>query len=293
MTTKTKEDRLFEFFNAAILTAILIVILYPLIFVISASISNPYLVIRGDILLWPKEITWQAYKQVFEHTEVWKGFSNTFMYAITGTLLNLVLTIMGAYPLSRRTLPGRKYIMVIILLTMFFSGGLIPTYLVIKQLSLINTFWVMVLPGAISVYNLIVMRTFFENIPEELHEAATIDGASTMKTLTHIVLPLSIPILAVMILFYGVSHWNAFFNGLIYLSDRSKYPLQLIIREILIQSQMQQMLDQADESAAAQLLSAEGIKYALIVVTSLPVLMLYPMLQRYFVKGVMIGAIKG
>ncbi|MFD2115764.1 carbohydrate ABC transporter permease [Paenibacillus yanchengensis] len=293
MTIKSKEDRLFEIANATVLTCVLIIILYPLIFVLSASISNPLLVIRGDILLFPKEITFQAYKQVFQHTEVWQGFTNTLVYTIAGTILNLVLTIMGAYPLSRRTLPGRKYIMVIILLTMFFSGGLIPTYLVIKQLGLINSYWVMVLPGAISVYNLIVMRTFFENIPEELHEAATIDGASTMKTLTRIVLPLSIPIIAVMVLFYGVTHWNAFFNGLIYLSDRTKYPLQLIIREILIQSQMQQMLDQADDSAAAQLLSAEGIKYALIVVTSLPVLVLYPMLQRYFVKGVMIGAIKG
>ncbi|MBO0995854.1 carbohydrate ABC transporter permease [Bacillus sp. SD088] len=293
MSIKSTDDRIFGLINGAILTCILMIVLYPLLFVASASISNPIFVIRGEVFLFPKQITLQAYEQVFQHKDVWTGFTNTLLYAITGTMINLVLTVLGAYPLSRKTLPGRKIIMLFLLFTMYFSGGLIPTYLVIKNLHLINTYWAMVLPGAVSVYNLIVLRTFFENIPEELHEAATIDGAKTLQILVRIVLPLSVPVLAVMVLFYGVAHWNAFFNGLIYLSDRDKYPLQLFIREILIQSQMQEMMDMESDSAASQLLMAEGIKYALIMVTSLPVLLLYPLLQRYFVKGIMIGAIKG
>jgi len=293
MTFSSKEDRVIGLLNGIVLTCILIAVLYPLLFVVSASISNPILVIRGEVLLWPKEITFQAYERVFRNEAVWIGFRNTLLYAFTGTLINVALTVMGSFPLSRKGLPGRNAIMLFLLLTMFFSGGIIPSYLVIKSLGLINSYWAMVLPGAVSVYNLIVMKTFFENIPTELHEAAAIDGSSQTRLLMTIILPLSIPIVAVMVLFYGVGHWNAFFNGLIYLSDRDKYPLQLIIREILINSQMQQMMDQAGESAAAQLLMAESIKYALIIVTSIPVLLLYPLLQRYFVKGMMIGAIKG
>ncbi|TLS51828.1 carbohydrate ABC transporter permease [Paenibacillus antri] len=293
MTHKGIHDKVFETINVIALSLILIVVLYPLVFVLSASISNPYLVIRGEVLLFPKEITFQAYTRVFRDSAVLTGFLNTLVYASTGTMINLAMTTMGAYPLSRPNLPGRKIVMLAILMTMFFSGGLIPTYMVVKSLGIINTYWAMVLPGAVSVFNLIVMRTFFENIPGELHEAAMIDGSSQIRTLLRIVLPLSVPILAVMTLFYGVAHWNSFFNGLIYLSDREKYPLQLIIREILIQSQMQEMMELADESAAQQQLMGESIKYALIVVTSLPVLLLYPLLQRYFVQGIMIGAIKG
>ncbi|THF74809.1 carbohydrate ABC transporter permease [Cohnella fermenti] len=287
------EERLFNLLNGIVLTCILLAVLYPLIFVASASISDPLRVMRGEVLLWPKGITLEAYNRVFSNDEIWTGFRNTLLYASTGTLINLVMTILGAYPLSRAGLPGRKWVMMFLLVTMFFGGGIIPSYLVIKSLGLIDTYWVMVLPGAVSVYNLIVMRSFFENIPSELHEAAAIDGSSQTRLLMTIVLPLSIPILAVMVLFYGVGHWNAFFNGLIYLSDSDKYPLQLVIRQILINSQMQQMMDQSSESAATQLLMAESIKYALIIVTSLPVLLLYPLLQRYFVKGMMIGAIKG
>lgn len=293
MNLLRNEDRLMGILNSLLLTCILLTVLYPLIYVASASISNPLLVIRGDVLLLPKEITFQAYQRVFRDMSIWTGFRNTLLYTLTGTLINLVMTVLGAYPLSRKGLPGRKWIMLFLLLTMFFSGGIIPTYLVIKSLGLINSYWVMVLPGAISVYNLIVMRTFFENIPSELHEAAVMDGSSQIRLLTTIVLPLSGPILAVMVLFYGVGHWNAFFNGLIFLSDRDKYPLQLLIREILINSQMQQMMNLSEESGAAQLLMAESIKYALIIVTSLPMLLLYPLLQRYFVKGMMVGAIKG
>ncbi|WP_413242450.1 carbohydrate ABC transporter permease [Paenibacillus sp. 1P07SE] len=289
---KGLNDRLFDVLNITILSLILLAVLYPLVFVISASVSNPFLVIRGEVLLVPKEITFQAYLRVFRDSAVLNGFMNTLLYATTGTLINLVLTTFGAYPLSR-PLPGRKIIMLVILMTMFFNGGLIPTYMVIKSIGIINTYWAMVLPGAVTVFNLIVMRTFFENIPQELHEAALIDGSSQMRTLVSVVLPLSLPIMAVMTLFYGVAHWNSFFNGLIYLSDQSKYPLQLILRDILINSQMQDMMNLADESAVQQQLMGESIKYALIVVTSLPVLLLYPLLQRYFVQGVMIGAIKG
>jgi len=293
MTHGSISDKLFEKVNIIILSVVLILVLYPLLFVLSASISNPYLVIRGEVWLLPKGITFQAYVRVFRDSAIFTSFLNTVLYTSTGTLINLAMTTMGAYPLSRPNLPGRKSIMLLILMTMFFSGGLIPTYMVVKSLGLINTYWAMVLPGAVSVFNLIVMRTFFEQIPNELHEAAVIDGSSQIHTLIRIILPLSVPILAVMTLFYGVHHWNSFFNGLIYLSDRKKYPLQLIIREILIQSQMQEMMELADESAAQQQLMGESIKYALIIVTSVPVLLLYPLLQRYFVQGMMIGAIKG
>ncbi|MBD2871712.1 carbohydrate ABC transporter permease [Paenibacillus arenilitoris] len=293
MIHKTRNDKIFDTLNTVILSLILIVVLYPLVFVLSASISNPLLVIRGEVLLFPKDMTLQAYARVFRDGEVLGGFMNTLLYASTGTLINLAMTTMGAYPLSRPNLQGRKVIMLVILMTMFFNGGLIPTYMVVKSIGIINTYWAMVLPGAISVFHLIVMRTFFENIPQELHEAAVIDGSSQIRTLWSVVLPLSLPIMAVMTLFYGVFHWNSFFNGLIYLSDQSKYPLQLIMRDILINSQMQDMMNLADESAVQQQLMGESIKYALIVVTSLPVLALYPLLQRYFVQGVMIGAIKG
>lgn len=293
MKISSHEERLFGLLNGLLLGCIMLAVLYPLLFVASASISDPTLVISGKVLLWPKGITFQAYARVFRDEHIWTGFRNTLLYTSTGTLINLVMTILGAYPLSRKGLPGRKGLMLFLLLTMFFNGGIIPSYLIIKSLGLINSYWVMVLPGAVSVYNLIVMRTFFEQLPNELHEAAIIDGSSEIRLLMTIILPLSAPILAVMVLFYGVGHWNAFFNGLIYLTDSSKYPLQLFIREILVNSQMQQMMNLAEESAAAQLLMAESIKYALIVVTSLPVLLLYPLLQRYFVKGMMIGAIKG
>lgn len=289
---QTKQDVIFELIINVLIVIIILIVLYPLIFVVSASLSNPMKIMQGEVWLLPKEFTLSSYEKVFRDPSILTGYRNTILYTVVGTAINLVMTIMGAYPLSRKDLYGRGLITAIFTFTMFFSGGLIPTYLLIKNLGMLNTFWVMVIPNAVAMYNMIIMRTFFQNtIPVELLEAASIDGCSNLRFLLKIVLPLSTPIIAVMVLFYGVGHWNAFFNALIYLTDEKKYPLQLILREILLQSQVQEMTDM--ENYQEQLMQAEGIKYAVIIVSSLPVLMLYPFLQRYFVKGVMIGAIKG
>lgn len=203
------------------------------------------------------------------------------------------MTICAAYPLSRRHLKGKGFIMAFMVFTMFFSGGLIPTYLLIRDLGMINTFWVMIIPNAVAVWNIIIMRTFFQSIPYELEESAMIDGAGNFRILWSIVLPLSLPVMAVMVLFYAVGHWNSYFQALIYLQDQDKFPLQLILRQILIQGQADDMIKATSESFLAQKLSVEGLKYAVLIVANLPMLMLYPFLQRYFVKGVMIGSLKG
>ncbi|MEK3723964.1 carbohydrate ABC transporter permease [Paenibacillus sp. FSL H8-0034] len=287
-------DRWFDTINLGILSLILIIVLYPLIYVVSASLSNPTLVLQGQVWLWPKELSFEAYKRVFQNADIMIGYRNTILYTVVGTCVNIVMTTAGAYPLSRRDFYGRNVIMAFFVFTMFFSGGIIPTYLVVKSLGIINTFWVMILPGAVSVFNLIIMRTFFQNtIPLELQESAFMDGSTNIRILVSIVLPLSMPIIAVLILYYAVGHWNAFFNALIYLSDRKQYPLQLFLRELLIQNQMEEMMSGDTQSMVEQQNLAEGLKYAIIVVSSLPVLILYPALQKYFEKGIMIGAIKG
>lgn len=291
---QTRGDRLFDIINISLLVGISLAVLYPLLFVMSASISNPVHIVSGDMWLWPKEITFNGYKRIFENKDIMTGYANTLIYTVVGTTVNLVLTICAAYPLSRRDLKGRHLITALIVFTMFFSGGLVPTYLLIKNLGMLNTMWALILPSAISVYNVIIMRTFFQtSIPHEMQEAASIDGCDNFRVLTRVVLPLSMPIIAVMILFYAVAHWNAFFSALIYLQDRNKFPLQLILREILIQGQMQDMVDMTDDSLVKKIMEIEGIKYGVVVVANLPVLMLYPFLQRYFVKGIMIGALKG
>jgi putative aldouronate transport system permease protein len=233
------------------------------------------------------------YYRVFDNEAIWTGYANTLLYTVAGTMVNIVLTILAAYPLSQRDLPGSRQLMMVITLTMFFSGGLIPTYLLVKSLGMNNTIWAMIIPGAISTYNLIVMRTFFQNgIPHEVQESAWMDGSSNFRLLLSIIIPLSMPIIAVMVLFYGVAHWNAYFNALIYLKDRELFPLQLIMREILILNQSEDMgMDGA--GMAERVLMAESIKYSVIIVSTLPILLLYPFVQKYFVKGVMIGSIKG
>ncbi|MFJ7699320.1 carbohydrate ABC transporter permease [Lysinibacillus fusiformis] len=290
---ESKGDRAFTIFNYVFLAIVAVVVLYPLIFVLSASLSNPEYVISGDIWLWPKEFTVGAYEKVFQNPDIINGFINTLKYTFFGTLLNIVMTICAAYPLSRRNLKGKGFIMAFMVFTMFFSGGLIPTYLLIRDLGMINTFWVMIIPNAVAVWNIIIMRTFFQSIPYELEESAMIDGAGNFRILWSIVLPLSLPVMAVMVLFYAVGHWNSYFQALIYLQDQNKFPLQLILRQILIQGQADDMIKATSESFLAQKLSVEGLKYAVLIVANLPMLMLYPFLQRYFVKGVMIGSLKG
>ncbi|MBB6669357.1 carbohydrate ABC transporter permease [Cohnella nanjingensis] len=287
-------DRLFNFVNSFLLIFILLIVLYPMYFVLIASISNPEAVLNGKVFLIPKQLTLQGYDLVFKNKDILTGYGNTILYTVVGTALNLVMTVLAAYPLSRRDFKGRNAIMAMFIFTLFFSGGLIPTYLLIKQLSMLNTFAVMIVLGAVAVWNIIIMRTFFQqNVPVEVHEAASIDGCSNLGILIRVVIPLSAPILAVMVLFYSVDHWNAYFNALIFLSRRSQFPLQLILREILIQSQMQKMMENSQESFAKLLMSSESIKYAVIIIANLPIFLLYPFLQKYFVKGILIGAIKG
>lgn len=287
-------DRIFIISVYCLLIIVMLLVLYPLYFVLIASFSSPQLVLSGDIWLWPKGISWRGYEKLFQNREIMQGYGNTILYTVSGTAINLALTVAAAFPLSRRNFMGRHWISGFMVFTMFFSGGLIPTYLLIKQLGLLNTFWVMVLPGAVSVWNIMLMRTFFQSgLPFELQEAAAIDGCSNLRILLRIVLPLSAPILAVMVLFYSVGHWNAYFNALIYLSDRDKYPLQLILREILIQGETKDMVDVSEGSLSNSMLDVESIKYAIAIVANLPILILYPFLQKYFNKGVMVGAIKG
>ncbi|GAA0850995.1 carbohydrate ABC transporter permease [Bifidobacterium pullorum subsp. gallinarum] len=294
MQIESRGDRIFNLINYTVLILVTIIVMYPLVFVLSASFSDPQTVLRGEMLLWPKGVNLNSYVKIFQNKDIISGFTNTLVYTSLGTFINLAMTILAAYPLSRKDFVGRNAIMAMLVFTMFFSGGLIPTYLLIKNLGMLNTLWVMIIPNAVSIWNIIIMRTFFQqSIPGELQEAATIDGCSNIKILTRIILPLSMPIIAVTILFYAVGHWNAFFNALLYLSDKDKFPLQLILREILIQGQTNDMVKMSTESAIKQQREVEGIKYAVLVVANIPVLALYPFLQRYFVKGVMIGAIKG
>lgn len=291
---QTKEDKVFDLVNAALIALLLLVIVYPLWFVVIASVSNPAQVIGGQVILLPKGFSLEAYRMVFRDSMVMTGYRNTLIYTVTGTIINVVMTVLAAYPLSRRDWVGRGFFMGLLMFTMFFSGGIIPTYLMMNQLGMINTIWAMILPGAVSVYNTIIMRTFFINsIPGELQEAAQVDGCSNTRLLLQIVLPLSKQILAVMVLFYGVGHWNAFFNALIYLTESKRYPLQLVLRSILIQNTASQdMLGDLD-TMGSRVMMAETIKYALIIVSTLPMMILYPFLQKFFEKGVMVGAIKG
>ena len=294
MEARSYGDRVFGAVNITLLTVVSLIVIYPLFYVLSASISNPASVLNGDMWLLPKEITFAGYSKVFENKELLNSYGNTIFYTVLGTAINLIMTVMAAYPMSKRDLKGRNLLMAIMVFTMFFSGGLVPTYMLVKQLGMTNSFWALVIPNAVSVYNIIIVRTFFQSsIPHEIQEAAAIDGCSEMRILRSVVLPLSMPIIAVMILFYSVGHWNAYFSALIYLTDRADYPLQLILREILIQGQMEEMVNAGDSSHAKTLLDQEAVKYAVVVVANLPILLLYPFLQKYFVKGVMIGAIKG
>jgi len=278
----------------AVAVVILIVMLYPLLFVLSASFSNPVRVMNGEMWLWPVEFTLDAYREIIKYDMVWVGYRNTIFYTVVGTSINLAMTILAAYPLSRKDLPGRNIVMFAMTFTMFFQGGMIPTYLLVRDVGMVNTFWALIIPGAIATYNLIIMRTYFQtNIPWEIQEAAHIDGCSNVRLLVSIVLPLSKPIVAVMVLYYAVAHWNSYFPALIYLRNSDLYPLQLVLREILIVSQSAFLDASGSFGLSEKLLLAESIKYALIIIASIPVLVMYPFVQKHFVKGVMIGSIKG
>ncbi|PGV47568.1 carbohydrate ABC transporter permease [Bacillus sp. AFS037270] len=294
ITRRSKEDKVFDIINIFLVAIILILVVYPLYFIVIASFSDPNMIYEGKVWFIPKELTLEGYERIFRDSKIWLGYKNSIIYTVVGTIVNVSFTLMAAYALSRKDLYGRNVIMFLFLMTMFFSGGLIPTYLVVKNLGLLNTMWALILPKAVAVWNVIVAKTFFESsIPGELLEAARIDGCSDVKFFWKIVLPLSKPIVAVMVLFYAVGHWNSYFDALIYLNNENLYPLQLILRNILIQNQASTMMISDLDSLAAKQRVSELIKYGVIIVASIPLLIVYPFVQKYFVKGVMIGGIKG
>ena len=293
---RSKGDKLFDFINITLVLIISIILLYPLIFVVNASFSDPTRLFETPLLLFPRGFNLEGYRLVVQNENVLSGFVNSVIYTVLGTSVNIIMTTLAAYPLSRKELKGRGIITFLFVFTMFFSGGLIPTFLVNQQLGIINTIWVMILPGSIGVFNMILMRSYFQqSIPRELEESAFIDGATDMQLLLKVILPLSAPIIAVMMMFYGVGRWNSFFDAMIYLQDRSRFPLQLILREILLQGRMgdaanQTMIGMQQGHLAMMRMS---IQYGVIVVSTVPVLLFYPVVSKYFEKGVMIGSIKG
>ncbi|WP_127588669.1 carbohydrate ABC transporter permease [Paenibacillus koleovorans] len=275
------------------MSVMIVITLYPFLYVLMSSLSDSKLLLaHTGMLLWPKGFTWEAYKLVFQNPNILRGYANTLFVVTVGTTINLLMTCLGAYVLSRKGVPWTNTIMLAIVFTMFFSGGMIPSYLLVNNwLHLGNNLFALIIPGAISTWNLIVLRTSFGSISESLFESARMDGAHDFTILARIVVPLSLPVLAVMTLFYGVHHWNAWFSSMLYLRDRDLFPLQLILREILIQNSTEYMT--SNSSAGEIETVGESIKYATIMAATLPILFIYPYLQRYFVKGVMIGSIKG
>ncbi len=287
------KDKVFRFFLYLISGFILLIVLYPLYFVVIASFSDPSAVASGQVWLVPKGLTLDGYKELFRHNEIWTGYANTILYTIAGTFIGVAVNIFAAYALSKKDLVGRKVLMWLFVFTMFFNGGLVPTFITIKDFGLYNTFWVMVLPFSVSVYNIIVARTFFENtIPAELNDAAKIDGCGNIYYFFKIVLPLSKAILAVIALWTAVGMWNSYFNALVYLKDSWRYPLQLALRNILITNNLQMSFGSGEAMQIALRLS-NLMRYSVIIVSTLPIMCVYPFAQKYFNQGVMIGAVKG
>lgn len=270
-----------------------VIMLYPLILVLSSSVSDPQAIIRGEVRLLPVEFSWESYVKVFQNEDIVRSFVNSVVYTLVGTTVNVVLTVLAAYPLSRKDLKGGTAMMMIITFTMFFSGGRIPTFLVVKDLHLMNTMWAIILPGAISTYNLIITRTYFAtNIPKEMLDAAQVDGCSNTRFLLRIALPLSTSIIVIIAMFYAVGHWNAYLNPIMYFTKKEMYPLQVVLRDILQSAQAADMTN-ADTVLSTRFFEIERIKYATMVIASLPMVIIYPFIMKYFEKGVMLGAIKG
>ena len=292
MKHETLARKLFIIFDVLLMLFMIVVCLYPMIYVVFASLSDSNLLIaHSGVMLKPEGFSTAAYEAVLENKMIGSGYLNTIFIVLVGVAINLIMTSLGAYFLSRRNVMLKGIIMGFITFTMFFAGGIIPFYLTVRNYGLYNSLWALILPGAISTYNLIIMRTSFQSIPTSLEEAATIDGAGHITILLRVVLPLSKAIIAVMVLYYGVGHWNSWFNAMIFLTDRAKFPLQLVLKEILIQNDTMAMM-QGTSVVDGQSIS-ESVKYAVIVVATVPILCVYPFLQKYFVKGVMSGALKG
>ncbi len=291
----SKGDRVFQWVNTIVLTLTLVIILYPLYFVLIASFSDPTAVARGDVFISIKGFQTLGYHYVLSDPDVLIGYRNSILYTVLGTIINLILTLTAGYALSLRFM-GKTFLSLFFTFTMFFSGGMIPNYFLIRDLGMLDSVWALLLPGAVSVYNLFITRTFISgNISDSLYEAAEIDGCSHIRFFLFIVLPLSGVLIAILTLFYGLGHWNSYFNAILYITDRKKFPLQLVLREILILNKISasDIANQDPELLAQMQQVADTMKYSLIVVASVPFLVLYPFLQKYFVKGVMIGSIKG
>jgi putative aldouronate transport system permease protein len=289
------KDRFFTFINYLILSLFTILVFYPLVYIVSASFSSAAAMTAGKVWLWPVEPTLEGYEAVFRNKMIWIGFRNSFLYTIIGTAVNVAMTILAAYPLSRKDLFGRNPIMFLFVFTTLFTGGLIPNYLLVKELGMLNSMWALILPGALSVWNMIITRTYFQTtIPTELLEASQLDGCNDFQFVRKIVLSLSGPIIAVITLFYAVGHWNQYFNALIYLKTPTLYPLQIVLRDILIQNQVDSSMFGGDVMEAAKRDGLrELLKYSLIIIATAPLMVIYPFVQRHFVKGVMIGSLKG
>ncbi len=286
-------DRAFNIVNAIVMTLTTLAIVYPLYYVLLASITDPVLVSSGKLLLYPEAPYFEGYTRALHYAPLWTGYGNTLKYTLVGTAVALFCTIPAGYALSRIDLPGRRVLMFLFTFTMFFSGGIIPLYLVVRQLHMYDTIWAIVLPVAVSAYNLIVCRSFFDiGIPNELLEAAKIDGCNDFKFFFRIVLPLSSTIIAVMCLFYATALWNMFFNPLMFLSGKENMPLQVVLRDLVLLNQANSITSSAEEIAMRQKL-AEQLKYCIVVLAAAPLLIVYPFLQKYFAKGVMVGAVKG
>ncbi len=291
-TRKTRGDRIFSILNGCFLGLLTLLVLYPLYFVVIASISDPDAVLAGKVILYPVQINLDGFRKIMERQDIWIGYLNTIIYTLLTVVLALVVTIPAGWALSRKSLPWKKGWMIFFIIPMFFSGGLIPLYNVMSNLKLINTAWSIVLPSILSVWNLFMCKTFFQSsIPDGLLEAATIDGAGTFRTFISVIVPVSKAVIAVMALYYAVGQWNSYFNAMIFLQDANKYPLQLVLKEILIASES--TVGGSGETILEQYRLANQLKYVSVIISSLPVLLAYPFVQKYFAQGVMIGSLKG
>lgn len=295
---RSRGDVVFDAILFIILTLLFIIVAYPLYFIIISSVSDPVAVSSGQVTLYPVGFSLEGYQEVFKNSSVVTGFVNSIFYAVLGVCINLLLTLPTAYALSRSDFGGRKIVMFFYMFTIFVRGGMMPTFLVVKNLGLLDRVWSIVLPGAVGVYNMIVARTFFKNtLSSELLDAATIDGCGDTRFFVSIALPLSSAIIAIMVLYYGIGHWNAYFSALLYISTPAKYPLQLVLRSILVSNEMQLSQSSVPARMMAELEKTrqriELMKYSLIIISSIPAIVIYPFIQKHFVKGVMIGSVKG
>ena len=292
---ETRSDKIYGVFSHIIILLVMVILVYPIWAVVVASFSDPTELYKSSFHFWPETVTLDSYKLVFRDDSFLTGIWNSVKYTALGTFINVILNICAAYPLSKRNFKGQSLLMKLFTFTMFFSGGIVPTYILINKMHLIDSFWVMILPSAIGTFNVILMRTYFQtNIPQELEDAASVDGCTNFKFLIRIALPLSIPIIVVVALYYGVGHWNDYFTAMMYLTKRQLYPLQLVLREILLENEAGKMLNVATDAAYAErMMSRMGLKYAVIVISTIPILVIYPFVQKFFSKGVMVGAVKG